>query len=216
MANKINLLKLSDQELLIKIKEDSRYLGVVEKRFKSSCVSFVRWKLKRNISEIDLEEMFQDACLVLYENIVKDVFFLTHSLQTYLHQVCYNNMMNRLRKKAKIEKREMKADEHEDFYHELPDSDEYDSSIADSIIKVNDVNSKEVNALKKALEKIKNAGGNCYELLTLFWYPPRISMKELTEEFGYSSEVNTRNQKAKCQKRLKIIMQKEFLNGISY
>ena len=103
MAEKINLLKLSDQELVIKIKEDSRYLGVVEKRFKSSCISFVRWDLKRNLSEVDLEEMFQDACLVLYENTVKDNFVLTHSLQTYLNSVCYNNMMNRLKKNDKRE-----------------------------------------------------------------------------------------------------------------
>ena len=51
------------------------------------------------------------------------------------------------------------------------------------------------------LEKIKEAGGHCYELLTLFWYH-RKSMNELSEVFGYSNADNTKNQKARCQKRL--------------
>jgi hypothetical protein len=48
---------------------------------------------------------------------------------------------------------------------------------------------------------MKDAGGHCYELLTLFWYHKK-SMNELTTVFGYTNEVNTRVQKSKCQKRL--------------
>jgi hypothetical protein len=56
---------------------------------------------------------------------------------------------------------------------------------------------------------MKAAGGHCYELLTLFWYHKK-SMNELTTEFGYTNEVNTRNQKAKCQKRLEKIAYNEL------
>ena len=210
MADKNNLLKLSDKELVIKIKEDSRYLGVVEKRFKSSCISFVRRKLKRNISEIDLEEMFQDACLALYENIIKGKYTHTNTLQTYMNKVCRNKMMNRLNKDSKKEKNELKADNFEtDYYNELPENIDYNDLITDSLDSIKKTDENEFDNLKKALEKMKTAGGHCYELLTLFWYHKK-SMNELTTEFGYNNSDTTKNQKARCQKRLKTIMIKEY------
>ena len=87
------------------------------------------------------------------------------------------------------------------------DDDEQDNSmqfnplIVDTLEEFEDTKEKQFNAIEKALEKIKAAGGHCYQLLTLFWYHKK-SMNDLTTEFGYTNQVNTRNQKAKCQKRL--------------
>ena len=64
-------------------------------------------------------------------------------------------------------------------------------------------------AIERALDKIKAAGGHCYELLSLFWYHKK-TMKELTELFGYSNADNTKQQKAKCQKRLEKIAYNEL------
>ena len=64
-------------------------------------------------------------------------------------------------------------------------------------------------AIKKALFKMKADGGHCAELLVLFWWRKR-SMKELTEIYGYKNELTAKNQKARCQKRLKFLMQKEL------
>ena len=210
MAEKINLLKLSDQELVIKIKEDSRYLSVVEKRFKSNCFKFVKWKFDRNISEIDLEEMFQDAILALYENISKDKYISSYKLQTYMNTVCRNNMTNRLNKNSKKENHELQADNFEnDYYSQLPDNIDYDDLITDSLDDKKNTENTEFDNLKKALDKIKDAGGQCFELLSFFWWKKK-PMKELTEIFGYKNDRTTIQQKAKCQKRLKIIMQKEI------
>ena len=210
MANKINLLELSEHELVIKIKEDSRYLSVVEKRFKHTCVSFVRWNLKRNFSEIDLEEMFQDACLALYENILKGRYTHSYKLQTYMNTVCRNNMMNRLNRDSKKEKNELKADNFvTDYYTELPDNTDYDILITDSLDDKQKPEEAQFDNIRKALEKMKVAGGHCFELLSFFWWEKK-SMKELTEIYGYKNERTTIQQKARCQKRLKIIMQKEL------
>ena len=54
------------------------------------------------------------------------------------------------------------------------------------------------------MDSIKNSGGKCYDLLTQFWYK-RKSMRELTEIFEYTNEGNTKNQKSKCQERLRIL-----------
>ena len=58
---------------------------------------------------------------------------------------------------------------------------------------------------------MKDAGGHCYELLTLFWYHKK-SMNDLTQHFGYTSADNTKNQKARCQKRLEKIAYNELKN----
>ena len=78
---------------------------------------------------------------------------------------------------------------------------EFNPLIADVLEDFVDIKEQQFNAMEKALEKIKEAGGHCYELLTLFWYH-RKSMSELSEVFGYSNADNTKNQKARCQKRL--------------
>jgi RNA polymerase sigma factor (sigma-70 family) len=210
MAQFNNLLELSDQELVVKIKEDSRYLSVVEKRFKSNCFKFVKWKFERNISEIDLEDMFQDAILALYENIIKGKYTPNFKLQTYMNTVCRNNMSNRLKKNEKKEFHEQKADNFEsDYYLELPDNTDYDELITDSLDSNKKTGDDKYENLKNALDKIKHAGGHCYQMLKLFFWEKK-SMRELMELYSYKNERTTIQQKAKCQKRLKILMQKEL------
>lgn len=195
MSDTINFTLLKDQELLVKIKENSDYLGVVYKRCKANCLGFMRKMTSGKISDYELEDVFQDANIILYEKIVKGDFVLTASFQTYLNSVCRFQLLNTL------EKRKLTTD----YQDNLDDDDEnpngYLSSITDSLDAVDHSNEPQFLAIEKALEKMKTAGGHCYELLTLFWYHKK-SMNELTTEFGYNNSDTTKNQKAKCQKRL--------------
>ena len=85
----------------------------------------------------------------------------------------------------------------------------YHSSITDSLDAVDHSNEPQFLAIETALVKMKDAGGHCYELLTLFWYHKK-SMNELTTEFGYNNSDTTKNQKARCQKRLEKIAYNEL------
>ena len=76
---------------------------------------------------------------------------------------------------------------------------------------IEDEKEAQFTALESALEIMKTAGGRCYELIRLFWYHKK-SMNELTQIFGYSDADNTKNQKARCQKRLKDIVFNELNN----
>jgi hypothetical protein len=87
----------------------------------------------------------------------------------------------------------------------------YDVSITDTLDEIEDIKEAQFTALESALEIMKTAGGRCYELLTFFWYH-RKSMNELAQIFGYSDADNTKNQKARCQKRLKDIAYNELNN----
>lgn len=204
MAKILNLSQNSDQELLKKIKENSDNLGYVYKNCKSNSIRFMK-KMTSKMNEYELEDVFQDAILVLYEKITKGNFELTCSFQTYINSVCRFQLLNALSKTGQS------VD-----YIENNDNDDEDSDmsyiyITDSLDEIENTNEPYFVAIEKALLKIKEAGGHCYELLTLFWYHKK-SMNELTEVFGYSNADNTKNQKAKCQKRLEKLAFNELNN----
>ena len=204
MADKINFTTLNDQELLVKIKENSDYLGIVYKRCKANCLGFMRKMNSGKISDYELEDVFQDANIILYEKIVKGDFVLTATFQTYLNSVCRFQLLNTLEKSKLTTDYEDNSDDDDD---ENPNG--YHSSITDSLDAVDHSNEPQFLAIETALVKMKDAGGHCYELLTLFWYHKK-SMNELTTEFGYNNSDTTKNQKARCQKRLEKIAYNEL------
>lgn len=193
-----NILELKDHEIISKIKENSEALGIVFKKCKPGAIQFLRKINYQSNERIDIEDIFQDAILVLYENIVNKDFVLAAntSLQTYLNSVCRNQLLKKIGKNNVVELNENKGNE-EDHEEVM----EFNPLIVDTLEEFVDIKEQQFNAMEKALERIKEAGGHCYELLTLFWYH-RKSMNELSEVFGYSNADNTKNQKARCQKRL--------------
>ncbi|MEP2281305.1 sigma-70 family RNA polymerase sigma factor [Maribacter sp.] len=184
---------MSDQELIELIKEDHDYLGYVYKNNKDSCISFMR-NMSPKTSPDDLNDIFQDAIIILYEKIVNEDFQLTATIQTYLNSVCRFQILNKFRS-------DKKKVNHDNNFEIIVDKLNYDNSIQDNLQPIEQSEETQFNAIERALKAIEKAGGNCYELLTLFWYHKK-SVEELTTHFGYSNSANTKNQKYKCQKRL--------------
>jgi RNA polymerase sigma factor (sigma-70 family) len=226
MADKINLLELSDQELVIKIKEDSKNLKEVYRRCKSASILFLR-KYSKGLRHIELDDVFSESCYQLYMNFAIKNKPLESSLQTYLNSICKNQLLNEQNKEldingnVKIKKKPLN-DEDKKNYNETVEEDDRKVTrnsnysitnpdwLPDNTVKDDsntDVSQK--NAIKAALRKMKADGGHCAELLVLFWWRKR-SMKELMEIYGYKNERTTIQQKARCQKRIKILMQKEL------
>jgi RNA polymerase sigma factor (sigma-70 family) len=205
MAIRNNLSELSDQELLNRIKDNNDYLGIIYTRCRSNSLSFMKKMTNGNIKGYDYEDVFHDATLALYENILKGDFILTVKFQTYLNSICRNKLL------TTIKKSKLNVD-----YFEDTDSDdspmEYKSSITDSLDDIDYSNEPLFLAIERAMENIKNSGGRCFDLLTQFWYKSK-SMKELTEIFEYTNEGNTKNQKSRCQERLRILSYNELKNN---
>jgi len=198
---------LSDKELIALIKADQNFLGEVYKRCKSYSIQFM-WKMTNGSkNNYELDDVFQDAILILYEKIVAGNFELTCSFQTYLNSVCRFQLLNKMKKDNKYVDYDDNIDSEDD---ESPFN--YQSTITDCFDEDDDPKEKQIVAIEKALEKIRDAGGHCYELLTLFWYHKK-SMNELTQHFAYSNADNTKSQKAKCQKRLQTIAFNEMNNN---
>lgn len=208
MAKKTKFGHLQDTELIVLIKQNQDYLGEVYQRCKQNCTNFMRKVSSNTIEDYELEDIFQDAILVLYEKIVAGNFELTASLQTYLNSVCRFQLLNKYKASQKTIAYESygKGDSDGDDENE---NERFNPEITDTLDSVDDPKESQFLAIEKALEVMKNGGGNCYEILTLFWYHKK-SMTELTEHFGYTNSDNTKSQKAKCQKRLEKIAYNEL------
>lgn len=198
---------LTDPELVQLIQQNQDYLGEVYKRCKQYSISFMRKMTNGAKNDYELDDVFHDAILVLYEKIIGANFELTASLQTYLNSVCRFQLLNKMGK----EKLNSGYDDHigKDGDDDNPMS--YNASITDTLDEIEDHTESQFTAIERALLLMKEAGGHCYELLTLFWYHKK-SMPELTKHFGYSNSDNTKNQKSRCQKRLEKIAFNELNN----
>lgn len=226
MAKKNHLLEFSDQELRNKIIEDSKYLSVVYEKYKSSSISFLRTK-SYGLRHLELDDIFSESCIELYKNFAFKDKPLECSLQTYLNKICLNQLLNVQNKELDINgnikiKKKPLNEEDKKKYNETVEEDDREVArnsnynkmnsewLPDNSVEVDEnANFSQKNAIKAALQKMKADGGHCAELLVLFWWRKR-SMRELTEIYGYKNELTTKSNKAKCQKRLKIIMQKEL------
>ena len=198
---------LTDSELVLLIQENQDYLGEVYKRCKTYSINFMRKMTNGSKSDYELDDVFHDSILVLYEKIVNGNFELTASLQTYLNSVCRFQLLNKIGK----DKKYSDYDEPIGKDGDEDNSMSYNASITDTLDEIEDPKESQFTAIESALEIMKEAGGHCYELLTLFWYHKK-SMNDLTAIFGYTNEVNTRNQKSKCQKRLEKMAFNELNN----
>jgi RNA polymerase sigma factor (sigma-70 family) len=186
---------MSDKELVELIKEDQDYLGVVYKKSKEYCISFMV-NMSSKVKLDELNDIFQDAILILYEKILSGNFELTSSIQTYLNSICRFQLLN----KFKIEKKLVNENDKMSFDFMNKDLS-FDEAITDVLEPIENEKEKQFTAIEKALLNMKEAGGKCYNLLILFWYQKK-SMDEIADILDYTNAANAKNQKYKCQKRL--------------
>lgn len=137
----------------------------------------------------DVEDLFQDGILVLFNQIKKGELVLTCKLRTYFYSICRNLWLNKLnQRKTEI----VDIQDHEAFI-----------TIEPAIFK-----SIEVNEEKQAMLKLLgHLGENCQRLLLYFYYE-RIQMKEIATRMNFANDQVARNKKVKCLKKLVTIMNK--------
>ena len=192
--------------MLNRIKDNVDHLGLVYNKCKSNSINFMKKMTNGTINGYDYDDVFQDAIIILYEKIKKGNFVLTSSFQTYLNSVCRFQVLNT------IDKNKLNSNYLDDINEDEDENSQYLTSIIDNLDEIKYSKEPLFIAIERALDLMKNSGGKCYDLLTQFWYKER-SMQELTEIFEYTNSANTKNQKARCQEKLRVMANNE-LNSI--
>jgi RNA polymerase sigma factor (sigma-70 family) len=189
---------LTDQELIILIQQNQDYLGEVYKRCKQYSISFMRKMTNGSKNDYELDDVFHDAILVLYEKIIKGSFELTASFQTYLNSVCRFQLLNKMGKENLNSDYDVHIGKDDDEDNPMS----YKSIIMDTLDEIENSKESQFTAIERALEIMKAAGGHCYELLTLYWYHKK-SHVEIAQIMNYSNDKTSKKQKSGCQEKLR-------------
>lgn len=207
MPNPEKLQQIPDQELISLIRKDPDYMSIVYKKTKDYCLRFLyKMNTGSELKEEDLQEVYQNAVITLYEKIIYEDFQLTNnaSIRTYLTSVCRFQLLNRFKKHGK----EVPLKQENSVHEEL----QTDPSVMDELKEIKLLDERQYQAIEAALQSIQRSGGKCYEILTLFWYHRKSSL-EIAELLGYAGADSVKNQKAKCQKRLRQLAYKELITA---
>ena len=184
------MISISDEDLITQIKEgNERACTRVYDKCKAKALGFLR---TNGANSDKVQDIFQEAIIVFYQKAREGKFELTSSIQVYVNSICRNMFLNSIRSKKVL----------------VYDNDFlFDENIKDNSESYDDEKEVRITKIEAELLKMKAMGGKCYDLLYAFFYENK-SIDEMTIQFNYTTAVNTRHQKARCQKRLK-----EMVNG---
>lgn len=146
--------------------------------------------LQNSGNEEDVEDVFQDALILVYQKLKTDSLELHSSLRTYFYGVCKNIWRNRLRKNKKMV-----------IAESLPE----DIQIIDSDI-IKEIERKEREHVYR--KHFLNLSDTCREVLSLLFQGN--SMKNIAHITGYS-EGYTRKKKFECKRSLIEMIEKDHI-----
>jgi RNA polymerase sigma factor (sigma-70 family) len=153
------------------------------KNLYSDCYPMVYDLVKKNGNSPEIvEELIQDAMVILYENALKPEFKLTCKPTTYIYSVCRNLLLKRKSNSKR--------------WVEL--SYEYDVQVEDDIHEEEAMSEKE-HLMYNLLQK---ASSVCKEIFDLFYYK-RLSLDKIAGIMNYANSDTVKTQKYKCLQKMK-------------
>ena len=152
-------------------------------------------KNRLSITTEDAEDIYQNACIALYNNIQKGKLkTLTCSLYTYFSQICLNmgyNFVNRGHSTTSFD--------------QLVDNtqyDEYDLAKLEAVLGLGQgdrLSSKQVAMMRDIVQDLPQP---CEQILWLY-YGDDLSMKEIADIIGFNGADSVKSKKIQCMSKLK-------------
>lgn len=194
IARNKSLSTCTDNELINMLKESNDVMTFIYEKHKDYCLKFMNSMFD---DRDEIKDIYQDAVIVFYEKAISPQFQLTCSIQTYLNSICRNQVLVRLAKlKKNVSANQM---DNEGFLENL--TDWFDDS--------HQVNNDRVATLKGILTEMKESANKCYEILVRFFYQNQ-TMEKIAQALDYTNADNAKNQKYRCQEKLKSEMFKRL------
>jgi RNA polymerase sigma factor (sigma-70 family) len=184
---------MTDTEKIVKLRTDDRYFTKVYNEHRDYALRFMS-KIHKDHDEI--QDVYQDAVLVLLENARKEEFKLTCNIQTYLNSICRNQLLTKHRKNSKMHTVNM-----EDF----------DPNINDwfSDHEFNPEKEERLNTLESAMELFKQQSKKCFDLLSMQYFEKK-RMDNIAKLLGFSNDKSAKSQAAKCRGELRKLVQSSY------
>ena len=181
---------MTDQEKLLRLAKDDKFFTQIYNEYKDYSLRFLR---KMHNDDDLLKDIYQDAVIVLFEKSKDPSFNLTCNIQTYINSVCRNQLLNKFKENSRF----------------ITKSDDFEPNVKDWFDEYDDEKESRLNLLEKSLEKLKDKGEKCFEILKRFFYEKQ-SMDQIAVEMNYTNGDNVKNQKSRCQKKLKELVLENY------
>lgn len=184
---------MRDEQLIAQLKKrDRNALTSVYQDYKNE---FFRFMSRYNAEENTLEDIFQDALIVLYENAqAGKLDQLKSTLKTYL----FGTGKFMLFKHFRDSKKEVSTGEDYVF-------DNYEQGVIEDVYEDEGPSDYQ----KLLVSNFKKLGDKCREILELF-YLQGLKLEEIVSVQGYENKNVVKSQKSRCLKSLKeLIMRKD-------
>ena len=168
----------TDEQIIEGISQnDRKVMDYIYDRFYGKVEGFI---MGRGGNPEHIKDVFQEALLVIVQKVRKDGLELSCTFSTYLVAVCKNIWMHDMRK-SKIHLVE------DSRLESVPEKDEVDWELEEKIL---DLFNHHFSQLSE----------DCQKLLRLHF--GKVSLAEIREIFGYSSEHYTSDRKYRCKQSL--------------
>ena len=186
---------MSENDVIARIKSgDEQLLGSIYQKYRQEFISWLIRNYSCNVEEA--KEVYQLAIMIFYENIINErLTTMTSSIKSYLFAIGKNKMLEQL----KFNNR---------FTHNMDGT----LNLLNDDQSIEEVEEKE-STLQLVEQCLHLLGEPCSSLLSLYYYH-RKSMVEIAEQLGYKNTDTTKNQKYKCMKRLKKLLEERTLNTV--
>ena len=166
---------------------------ILKKIYDENRETFIKFSKNYNIERVDAIDIYQDAIIVLYENIANGkIIDLSSKVSTYLFAIGKYKIFQLHRDKSKVE---LKSD----FYIE-------GENISFDVNLYNENLTKQQDLLNKFYSKL---GDRCKEILKLFYYEG-YTLDEIINILNYSDKKVLKSQKSRCMRQLKDWIKKEL------
>jgi len=178
--NIIDLIKSGDQIALKNIYDENRE-------------AFIKFSRLYNVEKYDALDIYQDAIIILYDNIVNGkIKELRSKVSTYLFAIGKYKIFQLHRDNAKVELKNELIVEEENIY-----------------LDVNLYDEKLTNQQELLNKYYSQLGNRCKEILKLFYYEG-YTLDEIVDILDYSDKKVLKSQKSRCMKQLKDWIKKEL------
>ncbi len=144
---------------------------------------------KHSGTKDDAKDIFQEALLIIYNNVLDHNFKLTCKFGTYLYAICRNIWFKQIRNNKRLITSESDTDVH------AIDQDELEEAIL------------WLERYKIYRRQFLNISEKCQELLKL--YLEGTDMNAIAERFGFANVAYARKRKFKCKEQLILKIEKD-------
>lgn len=181
-----------DQQLIAKIKEgDEASLVEVYKRYRPA---FIQWAQNSyKVDEPTAADVFQDAVVCLYRNIVKGKLEnLTSSLKTYMFAIGKNVLRKKLQTQVALD--------HDDLW------------IVENL-QAEPVDHFADNDRQRFVAKLMDTIGEPCKSILQYYYFKGFSMEAIAQAMNYKNENVVKTQKLRCLTTLKTWLRERYNSG---